>query len=385
MTHSLYNQTGITVSIFQSLVDGFKWTEDLKNEITSYDHTLSMLGGYLTMNLGLNVNKDKIENYFMNYIGKRVESYDAIGETIWDGFINKISANIGGYSFSIGPLLDVNNKVRLEYTTIRYNTNPPIGGIKKKTPYATNTTSIAKYGTIAKIVNGGQMTTPHAVQVRDSYLEERAFPEISQQVQLNPQSGDMSIKFECLGYVNWLDLYEYEKSGTGSWRIDERIIDVLGQETNSFLDSNYSYITENSLTVPVKEKSGSTGLNIIKDCVARGDSTFNRYVFGVYKDRIVKYYPIDDGIPKYYYNISNKYWQLYDKAGTQVPPWKVMPGEWLYTNDFLAGLTMMPLKTDPRAMLIEGVQYTSPFQLSINGGKLRTLPQLLARYGLSGI
>ena len=55
-------------------------------------------------------------------------------------------------------------------------------------------------------------------------------------------------------------------------------------------------------------------------------------------------------------------------------------------TDFLPGMVApTDLYEDPRAMFIEGVTFAAPGDLSVRGGNLETLPQVLAQLGLSGV
>ncbi len=58
---------------------------------------------------------------------------------------------------------------------------------------------------------------------------------------------------------------------------------------------------------------------------------------------------------------------------------------YLFFSDLLTGRTLpTELRTDPRYMFIETVQYRAPNQLQLMGGKTDRLPQMLARLGLGG-
>ena len=62
------------------------------------------------------------------------------------------------------------------------------------------------------------------------------------------------------------------------------------------------------------------------------------------------------------------------------------PGAWVAVQDFIIGQPQAAdLKSDLRNIMVETVSYTAPFGLSINGKKVETLPQIMARYGISGI
>ena len=55
--------------------------------------------------------------------------------------------------------------------------------------------------------------------------------------------------------------------------------------------------------------------------------------------------------------------------------------------DFMYGsaVTEADAHGDPRSFFIEQVDYTAPDTISINGQKIRKLPQYLAKMGLGGV
>jgi hypothetical protein len=69
-----------------------------------------------------------------------------------------------------------------------------------------------------------------------------------------------------------------------------------------------------------------------------------------------------------------------------VRPWLVRPGKWLFLNDFLVGKPVSTtLRSDPRNLFIEQVNYTLPYSLSLSGGRLTQLGQVLSQISMGGI
>lgn len=384
MGHSISATTGISVALFEPPQIGLTWIRSFRGEIMAYEHSKGRLGGHLSASLSIGLGQADAETFFDKYLGYKIVAYNDVGLVMWEGFINMISLSLNGFSVSVGPLVDISNKVKVKYTTIRYNTNPPIGGQPRETDYTEDFVSQQRYGIIEKVLAGGSMQEVQSELVRDVYLEENAYPAVSQGLQF-AGTGEPQLKLDCVGYVQWLDMFEYEMSGTGTWDISDKLIDVLGSEPNGFIDTDPFNIRTNTDQVPVYEEEGHTGFSVIKDLVARGDSSNRFYEFAVVKDRKVRYRPIANEV-YYLYKLGNKGRYLTDIVGGEIKPWNVEFGRWLYITDFMVGKSRdEELRKDTRAMLIESTRYTAPFGLTINGTRVRTLPQIMARYGLSGI
>ena len=66
----------------------------------------------------------------------------------------------------------------------------------------------------------------------------------------------------------------------------------------------------------------------------------------------------------------------------QIDPWEVVPSEWIFYPDLLTGKTppvnLALIQDDPRAGLIEEVEFTAPNELSINSMRVNAPRQFLA-------
>jgi hypothetical protein len=125
--------------------------------------------------------------------------------------------------------------------------------------------------------------------------------------------------------------------------------------------------------------------DIIRALVSLGDASYNRWIFMVDAHR----YPVYKMAPtEVRYEIS-----LTDRThdvkvfGTneRVLPWQVECGEWLRVSDLLTKSTGYDtLREDPRNRFLESVQYTAPYSLSLTGGRIDTVGQMLAQLTSSG-
>ena len=183
-----------------------------------------------------------------------------------------------------------------------------------------------------------------------------------------------------------LELFTYSTTTTGTRAYSDRIQDALGADPNSIFSTDYTGITTNSATVPYYDNDDRTAWQIIKGIISKGDTSYNRYTFGIYQDRKAFYDAAPTSI-EYYHKLSDNKQRIETAGGVEIKPWDVLPARWLQISDWLIGRTppTTDFRQDPRNMFVESVQYTAPWGLSISGNKIDTLPQILGQLGLTGI
>jgi hypothetical protein len=151
---------------------------------------------------------------------------------------------------------------------------------------------------------------------------------------------------------------------------------------------DYPHVVENTYQVTMLEKSLKTCWEVIKDLLAYGDSSNNRYLFGLYAGRIPYYQPAPSTFEYQYRTLDNKH-EFTTTTGDVVNNWDVLPGKWVQFTDVLVGKSALPanlsLKTDPRAMFIEEVRYSADEGLTVNAGKISYLQQSLYKLGIMSI
>ena len=235
-----------------------------------------------------------------------------------------------------------------------------------------------------RILTVGNATETDTEAVRDTYLEEHKLPKTSKSWQ-NDAAGDVSATVECFGYAHWLN-WAYNSDTTGEDDADDKIIAVLGDTPNSaWLTYGTDHMDTNTVQVKTYEEDDNLAWNVIKGVVARGGTSQERWIFGIYNDQEA-YYEAAPTTLEYQQRLADPKVRVETVGGAEVYPWNVEAGKWLLFPDFLIGRTQpSALREDPRALFIEEVTYNAPWGLSINGGDVDTLPQLLAQYGLSGV
>jgi hypothetical protein len=358
-----------------------------QNRIERYDaytHTINAIGGYSTASLTLGTSRDRAEDYYLYGLGRDIKAYGPNLEEIFNGFINKIRVQIGTLSAEIGPLLNIANDVKLYHVTADTSTNPPIVGVRRSTGSATDTDSQERYGTLQKVLSVDRATDATATQIRDTYLEENKDPETNNTITIG-QSAAATVTLEIQGYVNLLATTIYNTTTTGTRTYSLRIQDAVAAA--GIFSADYSNIASNASTVLYYDNENRNSWQIIKDILAKGSAANDRWIFGIYAGRKAYYNAIPTSI-EYLHRINDNKQRITNiQTGVEVWPWNVLPGRWIMLADWLMGQKIMTssLRDDLRNRFIESVTYTAPWGLQINGAKVSTLPQLLARLGLSGI
>lgn len=350
-----------------------------------YAHNINAVGGYWSAEIKFSARQDFAEDWYTNGLGRDICVSNLSLAEIWNGFVNEIEVQIGTLTATRGPLIDVSNRVDLVYSTVDTTTDPPVVGMRENTGVSNDTDSQAIYGIIEKILSTGGATQTTAEQIRDTYLEENKDPETSQRITIG-ESSEPVVTLKCLGYVHWLELYTYTSTTTGTRAYNTRIQDALAADPNSIFSTDYSGLTANAATVPRYDNDDRTGWQVIKGIISKGDTSYNRYTFGIYQNRKAYYDVVPSNI-EYYHKLSDNRQRIERLDGVEIKPWDVLPARWLQISDWLIGRLppTSDLRSDPRNMFIESVQYTAPYGLSISGNKINTLPQILGQLGLTGI
>ncbi len=380
--------TGISVELYTPV-----WRSDagrlvmdnLGDVLTEFQKTESVDGGYIDARCTAVVHNVDM-GVWLERLGFDFQVFNESQQLIWNGFINQIQINSGTYSVVIGPLTNIANRVRVDYQAMSYNTNPPIGGGDASTAVVDDKDSQDQYGILEIHISGGQGLAADMTQLRDTYLAEYANPERGQQINLD-QPAPTSVQIEMLGYGALLGRFYFSQSGTSTQNASAKVAAILAAHPTVIF--NTDGIEANTLQVPVFSLGDKSGLDELRDIVAKGDASDNRYRFGVYGGRTAVYQAIPTAPDEitYYHILSDSGQHIETAENAEVYPWNLQAGKWLNVLDFVIGVngTVTDLRQDLRSMYIESVQYSAPGTVTITGGKVAKLAQKLAKLGLGGI
>jgi len=365
------------------------WVETigLQAGLSTYQHIIQAMGGYWTSNVGMAAGLVRGEDW-LERLGWHIEVLDDAGVTCWEGFVNRITANVGPRQVTIGPLLSVANRCYLVYSTIDTSTEPPTVGMRVRAATVNSTGSQGRWGIRHKVLSTGGCTDADAATIVNRYVGERAEPKASGVWQ--PGATTMAVRLECLGYYALLDYPYNQTAATGEIDLSDddgtgKLQLIMAAEPNGIFSTDYRRCADNTLQVPAWENDDKGAWALIKALVARGDAAYSRYTFGIYANRQAVYAAAPTDVA-YLRRLTDPAGRITTPEGQDIPPWNVLPGRWLFYPDWFVGRTEPATRRqDGRFEFIESVTYTAPMTAVTTGGDMDTLPQLLAQMGLSGV
>lgn len=387
---AISDQYGISIHVDDTIIGtsspaGARYFQerDWAEVSNSYSHTIGVDIGFDKMSISFGGSLSDIEDWLEAGLALHVMVYNKELSVVWEGFVNSMSANLGSLSIARGPVVDVINRTKVDYKTIRFDTVPPIGGDPAATDLANDTDSQALYGILVGYVSGGEGDMTVMEDLRDTFLAENKLPRTDQDITIG--SGQPpSITVDCLGYYHLLKKYYYQQIVTAAEiNASQKITDVVDADPNSVLSTSGGNIDTNTVQVTDYEDGTKKGEGIIKDLLSLGDTSGNRYIFGIYEDREAYFQQAPTAV-FYNHRISdNPTGLLLEETDQFIDPWDIRPGNWVFMPDFMVGRSVdTNLRDDPRALFIESVSFSTPYSTKITGSKLYTFSHKVARLGL---
>ena len=362
-----------------------KFVPDPVKSLQTYTHTNKAIGGFYSANLSFLVGFSDVNFWYSNGLGMHVQTYNHAAILIWEGFVNKMSVSVGGLSFSLGPLLDVANRVRVDYQTQTWNTNPPIPGMAASTAWSDLDDSQDKYGIFEQIVSGGQCSSNEATLKLQNYLLAQGWPTGDRQIDVSAgeESGSIVVTLECLGYWSILDTYYFSQSASSTENASVKFAAAVAAQPNAIFSTD---IAENTSQVGRFEDGSRKALTVIDDLLDARDGSGNQFLAGCRENREVYYEEIADEV---LYSIS-----LTDVRRTVrlirglsvVYNWDVKAGQFVIVPELTpAGDTSISNTTSAgriERVFIESATYRLPWQVSITGNKFSGIAGRLSKRGL---
>lgn len=394
---SFFKQTGLNISVYKPTLSpvgsnyvydprGTLIEEALEDSVSSYEHEIDGEVGFKSARISIGGSQEYIEGWIENGLNLHVEVHNRGHETVWEGFVNSLAADLGALQFTRGGVLDIFNRVTATYTPIDYTSSPPSRGPQTETAIANDTTSQVKYGILEGLLNASADTQEAAELARDTQLASYSMPGESTRASTSG-GAPASVTLNLAGYGRRAEKYIYNDTATGYIAISDKIIAALGADPNGLFSVNYNYITSNPVLVAAEEGDNRMAMTVIKALIEAGTANDKRTFFGIYENRIARYWNEPTDIT-YRFRIADVMQDVErGPGGAFTAPWDLRPGYWVFYSDFLSGRVPPPidLRTDPRVALIESVKFTAPYNVEFNGQNFGSIEQLLAKRGLGGM
>lgn len=388
---SLHQASGLSLLLYAPLeTGGVLLATNLADVISDYSHSIATVGGYQSASFSLAAGGQEASDWLEEGLGRHVEVYDPALERIWEGFVSRVTIQLGPLSVSRGPYMDIANRVKVAYTTATYTVlGVTFPGEDLITEPANDTDSQERYGILEMVLSTGVLASAEAEQIRDQYLVDFSFPPSSEELSLGGvgQAG-VTVSVECEGYYRFFERYTYNHTPGNPLEtpISTKLALVIAADPNGLFSTTNAQIQYNGFLVADDEDGQDKAWSVIGDLVARGDANDSRYIFAVLNDRQIIYDAIPTTVTYEHLLAEPGQPVLFSSGRGSVPYWRVRPGRWLSVPDFLPGAAeATELRRDPRNIFIEAVSYTSPGTLVVSGGRVDGIAQRLARLGLGSI
>lgn len=381
---SIFNQNRLSFLVTDGPWRGSNRFVDHSQDITSYDHSHAAMGGFWTANLTMRLPLVELEDWLENGVGRQVQVKGRGTKLAWEGLVNRVTMNVGGYNMNVGPYLDIANKIKLAYSIFLQLGGGNATGIRVATDYTSNALSVARYGILAKVFSVGGVDSSAVANLQALLLERYSQPPRSEDLNLPGDTGltYFDLKLECIGYAHLFQKYSYNSATTGTQNLSAKLTAIVAAEPNGLFSSS---VTTNTIQVPAYENDDAEAWGLIKSMIAMGDVSLNRYSFGVYENRRAVYKPVSNSVV-YIRPLREGAAVIQDAQGGLLQPWEVRPGGYVLVTDLLPGKpTASTLNDDRRAIYADTVQYRMPDSLVINGAHSFKVEQRLAQLGISGV
>ena len=165
------------------------YATDHTQDVTSYDHTHAALGGFWSANLTMRLPLHDLEDWLEYGVGRQVQVKGRGTKLAWEGIVNRVSVNVGGYSMTVGPYLGIANKVKLTYSVFLQLGGGNATGIRVVTDYTSNLLSQSKYGILVKNFSVGGIDTDAVAGLQSMLLERYSQPPRSEDLNLPGETG----------------------------------------------------------------------------------------------------------------------------------------------------------------------------------------------------
>ena len=354
----------------------------------SYTHEIRTMGGFWKCKFDLMPNRlgiGYLMEYLENGLGREVRSYTTNEGPAWEGIISKLELKYPGGSITVS-LLDMANKVWVRYLSAE-------GGLIKRSTVQNDTVSQGKFGIKEEVLAGAIISDGDvANQLAATYLIEYADPSRSRiNVKLSGTAlSGVRLKVSCSGYFKTLNWRTYNKvTAHTEQNVNLQIGDII-TAVGQFIAST-DLVTNTSQVSQEYDRDDLAG-DLILGLARMADSSNNRFICGVYEDRILKYEQAQtlssEGDIKYKIRIRDNESVIREvKTNRSVSPAALRPNDWLRVVDILSGniRTSTDIKKDPQVTFIESVTFSEPDGLTIPGNRAVQIDNLMAKAGFGGV
>lgn len=307
-------------------------------------------GGYWLGSFTLSqedLTSNELQRWFERYIAHHVQ--EKMGIKSWEGLIVEMTLTQDGIKYR----RTLDREWWHNYVKVAYRDE----GVKSETAWGQDADSVGEYGRMEYIDTIGEATSAEATGLRDTRLEDFAFPRSRMVGGLEFGSEPRERRVDTLevtvaGYVATLN-WRFRETSIAATAASTAISTLVG--ASEFVTAGA--IDTNSLSVDVNCSTPQRLWDAIAGILDDGDASGNRWVGGVYDGRVFNYNAAATTVE---YRIRNGI--LTDRGGSQVIPALLKPD--FIVRNAAAPSGMTPLGgnvwDDPRNAWITEVEFVAP-------------------------
>lgn len=330
---------GLRATIYQRGAEGEPSSSifgDISSRVESYTHTITDQFGFESMQVSLRVTLDEAIDWLNNGLMRAVVVSGPDAETVWEGYLNTVSAQVGQKPVTLS-LDGMTNRVRCMYTTVL--------GTPGATAAVDSTPSQLLYGTKDRVVPLDVSNATAAGYRATIVLAALAYPKSREAtLAMTGAQGDITLTLSFVGWYGTLEWLVTSNSATSTEVTSTQVGTLLAAYGNGFLSISTARIITTGISSPQKIEANTTYREAIEDRLKLGIGTYP-VVWGVYENREFYVQRWAGEVPDtvtYYERLGDS--NIYTPSGGIVQPWNVRPNAISQVTDLLdvAAIALAP-------------------------------------------
>lgn len=313
---------------------------DIAPQTDSYTHTITDRFGFESCQIVIKTSLDGAIDWLNNGLMRSVIVSGPDAETVWEGYLATITAQIGQKPVSLS-LDDMANRLRCTYTTVL--------GTPGTTSTTSSTSSQNLYGIKDRIVALDASNATAAAYRAAIVLADAAFPKSHQATQaMTGAQGDITLTLSFVGWYGVLEWLVTSNSTTSTAVTTTQVGTLLSNyaAVNAFLRTDTYFVAASGISSPQLIAANTTYREAIEDRLKLGDGSYP-LAWGVYENRRLHVETWAGATPHritYQERLGDN--NIYAPSGGIVPPWDVRPNAISQVVDLL---DVAPVATAPDA------------------------------------
>jgi hypothetical protein len=253
----------ISVTMFTPLWRGKTFVDNFTDDMNTWSHTTRAIGGYWQAAVARAMRQQDLSWWLENGLGCHVVARNSALVTVWEGFVNSMTFNVGRFSYTLGPMMDLINRSSAFFSDESNSTGHATSDRTMTDPYEDRAAQ-KRFGIIEQMLSSLETDEGMAWAAVKKYVDESAWPRPIHTIEQG--GGSVMLSFELYGYVRLLERGLYHNvSEAGSARLDQKIHSVLVNEPNQLFNIAGVEYTKDLISNGSFEILGAGGADVFAD------------------------------------------------------------------------------------------------------------------------